>query len=177
MAIGTEKSGSRSPWGGRGERGLGRLKELYSFWIPGRPITKKNSGRYCGAGRLIPSKAYKNYEAEAVPVLKESARKQRLVHPIDRPVWVEVVYYMPNRQAWPDLVGLMQATADLLEAAGVLENDRLIVRWDGTRIGHVDKKMPGASIGLMPLTEEGNYWEYHNDPLVKGRVESGYYEY
>lgn len=177
MARRTEKSCGRSPWGGRGECGLGRLKEVYRFTIPGRPVTKKNSGRYCGPGRFRPSAAYERYAAVAVPHLKMKARRQGLHSPIDRPCNVVVSYYMQNRAAWPDLVGLMQATADILEAAGVLENDRLITSWDGTDITGISREHPRAEIVLFPCwMEDDTIEKWGLDPLTKRRLENGYYE-
>lgn len=84
---------------------------------------------------------------------------------------------MPSRAAWPDLVGLMQATADLLEAAGVLENDRLILSWQGTNIEGIDKNNPRAEISLYPVwlcDDTRKAWEL--DPMTKRRLENRYYE-
>lgn len=148
----------------------------YRFEISGRPVTKKNSGRYCGPGRFRPSAAYEAYEAVAVPKLKLQAKKQALEFPIDRPCQVIASYYMPNRAGWPDLVGLMQATADLLEESGVLENDRLIVSWDSTRIEDIDKENPRTEIEIYPGSIEQEEEMNDLDPLTKRRLESGYYE-
>lgn len=144
--------------------------------IPGRPVTKKNSGRYCGPGRFRPSAAFEAYEAVAVPVLKTQAKKQRIEHPIDRPCQLWVSYYMPNRAGWPDLVGLMQATADLLEEAGILENDRLIVSWDFTRIADIDKDYPRTEIEVTPCCIGPNGEMNDLDPLVRRRLDNGYYD-
>lgn len=146
--------------------------------IPGRPTTKKNSGRYCGPGRFRPSAAYEAYEAVAVPALKMQAGKAGINNPIDSPCKLTVSYYMPNRAAWPDLVGLMQATADLLEAAGVLENDRLILSWQGTNIEGIDKNNPRAEISLYPVWLRDDTREvWMLDPMTKRRIENGYYGY
>jgi Holliday junction resolvase RusA-like endonuclease len=59
---------------------------------------------------------------------------------------------MPDRRSWPDLLGLEQATADILERAHILRNDRDIVSWDGSRIAGVDKDNPRAAI---EIEEEG----------------------
>lgn len=176
MERGTEKGRSKSPWGGRGKCGLGRLNESYRFTIPGRPVTKKNSGRYCGPGHFRPSAAYEAYESVAVPVLKTQARKQGIDNPIDRPCTLAVSYFLPNRAGWPDLVGLMQATADLLETAGVVENDRFIISWDGTDIAGISRDEPRAEIVLLPcwMDEDSRRWEF--DPMLKKRLENGYYE-
>lgn len=103
------------------------------------------------------------------------AKKQGLEYPLDRPCQVLAEYYMPNRAGWPDLVGLMQATADLLEEAGVLENDRLIYGWTETRIKGIDKGRPRVEIVIYPISIDFKK-AYDLDPLVKGRLENGYYE-
>lgn len=50
------------------------------------------------------------------------------------------------------MINLEEATADILEAAGIIANDRNIVSWDGSRIAGVDGKNPRVEIELM---EEG----------------------
>jgi Holliday junction resolvase RusA-like endonuclease len=49
------------------------------------------------------------------------------------PVEVTVYYWLKDNRR-PDLNNLMAATADILEKAGVIRNDRDIVSWDGSRI-------------------------------------------
>lgn len=70
----------------------------------------------------------------------------------------------------------MQATADLLEESGVLENDRLIVSWDSTRIEDIDKENPRTEIEIYPGSIEREEEMNDLDPLTKRRLESGYYE-
>lgn len=112
--------------------------------IKGRPITKKNSSRYVGHGRLLPSVQYVKYEKAAVPQLQEQLKDKVITDNVS----VKVLYYLPNRVGWPDLVGLMQATGDILEKAGVIKNDRQIVSWNGTRIVGIDKLNPRAEIEI-----------------------------
>lgn len=110
-------------------------------------------------------------------MLENQRRKLGLNNPIDRPCELYVHYYMQSRAAWPDLVGLMQATADLLEAADVLENDRLILSWQGTKIEGIDKNNPRAEISIYPVwlcDDTRKAWEL--DPMTKRRLENGYYE-
>lgn len=113
--------------------------------IKGRPITKKNSSRYVGAGRLLPSKQYKAYEEDALWQLRGQWQGKKS---IDRAVHVTALYYMPNRIGWPDLVGLEQATADILEKAGVIADDGFIADWDGSCIAAIDKENPRVKIFL-----------------------------
>lgn len=46
-------------------------------------------------------------------------------------------------------MGLLQATSDILEKAGILENDRLIADYDGSRIVGLDKQNPRAEIEIL----------------------------
>jgi Holliday junction resolvase RusA-like endonuclease len=55
---------------------------------------------------------------------------------------------MPDRRSKPDLINLEEATADILEAAGIIINDRNIVGWDGSRIAGVDAKNPRVEIEI-----------------------------
>jgi Holliday junction resolvase RusA-like endonuclease len=55
---------------------------------------------------------------------------------------------MPNRRGSPDLLGLLQATADILEEAGVIDNDRNVVSFDGSQIMGVDKQNPRVEIEI-----------------------------
>lgn len=143
--------------------------KFYSLVIPGRPATKKNSSRYIPKiHRLIPSKAYQNYEKIAVKALREQYKEE----PIDNPVIVTARYIMDNRRAWPDLVGLMQATGDILQRAGVIADDRYIVDWSGTMIYDVDPENPKCLITLQPIPLNEHYESYWTlDPKLLKRYE------
>lgn len=114
--------------------------------IPGRPATKKNSSRIVRMGRkpaILPSEAFERYQDEALWNLKKYKQNY------DGPVHVCCRYWLPDRRWWPDLVGLLQATSDILEKAGILENDRLITDYDGSRIMGLDKQNPRAEIEIL----------------------------
>lgn len=66
-------------------------------------------------------------------------------------VQVEAYYWMPDRRSRPDLLGLEQATADILEKAGIISNDRNIARWGDSCIMGVDKTNPRAEIEITEL--------------------------
>lgn len=68
---------------------------------------------------------------------------------------VQVDYWLPDRAHWPDLTGLTQATGDILQKAGLIEDDKYIALWDGTRIAGLDKSNPRAEITIRILPE----WE------------------
>lgn len=106
----------------------------YRFTIDGRPITKKNSMQKTRHG-LIQSKQYREYEEAALWQLLNE--KPEGMAPIGRAVKMEAFYYMPDRRGWPDLFGLLQATADILEKAGILEDDGFIATVGNSRIEDV----------------------------------------
>lgn len=117
--------------------------------IQGQPRTKKNSGRIALINNrhvLLPSKAYKAYERVA---LMQLARVQA----VHGPVSVLCRYYLQNRAHWPDLVGLLQATSDILQAAGVIGDDKYIVNYDGSMIAGLDKNNPRVEIIIHQITE------------------------
>lgn len=117
--------------------------------ILGQPRTKKNSSRIALINNkrvLLPSKAFKEYEKVA---LMQLARVQA----VHGPVSVLCRYYLQNRAHWPDLVGLLQATSDILQAAGVIDDDKYIVNYDGSMIAGIDKDNPRAEITITPINE------------------------
>ena len=122
--------------------------------ISGQPITKKNSQviRCINGYPLVnQSKAYRAYEKMAL--------KAMLVYPgetIVGPVAVKVLYWLKDRRR-PDLTNLLQATADILEKAGVIANDRNIVSWDGSRIMGVSRN-PRAEITIRPVSQRQERW-------------------
>lgn len=117
--------------------------------IQGQPRTKKNSSRIALINNkrvLLPSKAFKAYEKVA---LMQLARVQA----IHGPVSVLCRYYLQDRAHWPDLVGLLQATSDILQAAGVIDDDKYIVNYDGSMIAGLDKNNPRVEIIIHQITE------------------------
>lgn len=116
--------------------------------LPGRPITKKNHqrimiNRKTGKPFIDQSEKYKQYEEECVWRLLSyrAPRYSGRLH-------MRARYWMPNRQSWPDLFGLLQSTADILQKAHIIENDRDIVRVDGSEIVGVDKINPRVEIEI-----------------------------
>ena len=54
---------------------------------------------------------------------------------------------MPDKRI-PDLLNLLQATADILEKARVIDNDKDIVSFDGSMIMWIDKANPRTEITI-----------------------------
>ena len=67
---------------------------------------------------------------------------------------MNVEYYMPNRKGWPDLFGLVQATADILEKAGIVEDDGYIADMAYSCIAGVDPEWPRAEIKVIPMPDD-----------------------
>jgi Endodeoxyribonuclease RusA. len=114
--------------------------------LKGRPATKKNSGRIIsrkGKPIIIPSEAYKNYEDACMWQL---ARKKLHISGI---VVVECKYYLPNKRSWPDLIGFLQATSDILTKAKVIDDDKWICSYGNSCIAGIDKDNPRAEIRIM----------------------------
>lgn len=110
--------------------------------ILGQPITKKNSMRVYGR-RVLQSKAYCEYEEESLWKIKQ----QRPEKMGNKWVNLEARYYLKNRRR-PDLIGLLQATSDILEKSEVIDNDKYIVSYDGSRIVEFSDKNPRVEITL-----------------------------
>lgn len=114
--------------------------------LKGRPATKKNSGRIIsrnGKPIIIPSEAYKNYEDAC---LWQLAGKKLHISGV---VVVECKYYLPNKRSWPDLIGLLQATSDILTKSKVIDDDKWICSYGDSCIAGIDKDNPRAEIRIM----------------------------
>ena len=125
------------------------MTEHYTIPLP--PVTKKNSSQVVHTGqkcpvckrgknvRLLPSKQYREYEEAALWCLQ---RKE----PIDTPVNVQCLFYMPTARR-VDLVNLLEAACDVLVAAGVLADDNsdIVYSHDGSRV-FIDRENPRTEI-------------------------------
>lgn len=117
------------------------------------PRSKKNSMQIVkikGRPILIPSKQYKEYEKACGKYLNDITAE-----PIDYPVEVKCLYYMPTRHR-VDLTNLMEATHDVLVKYGVLADDNrdIICSVDGSRVFY-DKENPRTEIEISQY--EGDY--------------------
>lgn len=124
---------------------------VYKFTIDGRPMTKKNSMTKTRYG-LIQSKQYRDYEKMALGQLM--TQKPRSFRTIACAARMNVEYYMPNRKGWPDLFGLVQATADILEKAGIIEDDGYIADVAYSCIAGVDPEWPRTEIKVIPMPDD-----------------------
>lgn len=132
---------------------------LFSLVILGPPRTKKNHSRIVGVRasrrsrfakpRLLPSVEYVRWHRIALP----QAKAGRTAAPITTPVNCRAFFYRDRRVG--DAVGYYQALADLLQDAGILADDRLIVTWDGSRLLK-DKDRPRVELELTLAAEDAD---------------------
>lgn len=123
----------------------------FSFTIPCRPTTKKNSGQIVMIGkfpRIFPSKQFRVWDKAAQRCLVLVRRQ--LPASINEPMNCAALFF--RETAIGDAVGYYQALADTLETAGIVTNDRLIVSWDGSRLLK-DKHSPRVEVTLTTLVD------------------------
>lgn len=107
------------------------------FTIEVIPRTKKNSQRivrYGHALKILPSKAYADYERAVKPFIPPLG--------IDYRVNVQAYFYMPTRRR-VDLVNLQEALCDVLVKHGCIvdDNSNIVAGMDGSRVLY-DKDNP-----------------------------------
>ena len=120
---------------------------MLDLTLTSRPITKKNSQQIVLAkdGRrfVIQSKQYLKYEKDCLWQIIAQYKGEVIIDKLN----LQAHYYMPDKRK-PDLINLIQATCDILEKAKVIENDKNIVSFDGSRIMRIDKDNPRVEIRI-----------------------------
>ena len=116
----------------------------------GDPRTKKNSMRLIKCGnypRLMPSKAYEEYEQSCLMQLKHGEL-------IDYPVNVACKFYMRTRRK-VDLVNLLESIDDILVKGMILQDDNsgIIQGHDGSRVLY-DKENPRTEVEITQMENE-----------------------
>lgn len=128
---------------------------MIKFTIPLAPVTKKNSqriviNRATGRPMIMPSAKYKEYEVKAAFFIP------RPPQPINKPVNVKCLFYMPTRRK-VDLTNLLEAIDDILVRRGVLADDdyTIIESHDGSRVFY-DKNNPRTEVIIEPTFTHKN---------------------
>ena len=156
--------------------------ETFRFVINGRPATKKNSQTVVrGRSIILPSKAYSEYCSKFHRQLRNMKKYIDLPH-YTGPVAIKCLYWLDSKAHYPDLIGLEQATADILSdeyktidhkrqlsREWVLADDLIIKSWDGSRIAGIDKENPRTEIEITPLEITAD----ETDPYILKQVENG----
>ena len=94
--------------------------------LTGRPISKKRNYRRGGHGGLYLSKTFRKWEEQA---LKQIKRRTTITGEVD----VSYTFHIKGRLN-ADLDNLCASINDLLQKAGVIENDKQIVSMTATKI-------------------------------------------
>lgn len=116
--------------------------------ILGNPATKKNSPRILkrrnGVRFVAPSAASVAWTEYAVLQLNRQTTGKTQT----RPVHVEAHFYRKRNVG--DLDNYCSALGDALQKARVIENDKQIKSWDGTRL-HVDAVRPRIELAVWVM--------------------------
>lgn len=96
---------------------------------------------------VVSDPAKKKYEKTAVEQLATQLIASKLPS-YYAPVQVTATFYREKNLG--DLIGFMQMLADCLEKAGIVENDRLVMSWDGTRMSK-DADNPRTELEVTAL--------------------------
>ena len=138
---------------------------MWQYTIDGVARSKKNSQKIIvarGRPMILPSDAYKRYEAQAGQYLRNKPEK-----PIDAPVQITCIYLMPlnkdgskpKRQL--DLVNLLEATCDILVKYKIIADDNahIVKSVDGSRVFYVAEE-PKTYITIMEMNDEEDKSSY-----------------
>lgn len=128
------------------------------FTIPVHPVSKKNSQQIItlrtkyGKSRniIIPSKKYKEFEAECLPFFTQ-VKKQAGV--VDFPVNMAVSFFVSKKLKY-DLTNLLEAIDDAAVKSGfILDDNRdIIAGHDGSRVFY-DKYNPRIEITITEMAD------------------------
>lgn len=132
---------------------------MWQYTIDGVARSKKNSQKIIvarGRPMILPSDAYKRYEAQAEQYLRNKPEK-----PIDAPVQITCIYLMPlnkdgSKPRRPlDLVNLLEATCDILVKYKIIADDNahIVKSVDGSRVFYVAEE-PKTYITIMEINDE-----------------------
>ena len=135
--------------------------KVWQYTIDGVPRSKKNSQKIIlvkGHPMILPSDAYKAYEAQAGRFLCNRPDK-----PIDVPVHISCIYLMPLNKdgSTPrrkvDLVNLLEATCDILVKYKIIADDncQIVKSVDGSRVYYVAVE-PRTYITITEIRDESN---------------------
>jgi Holliday junction resolvase RusA-like endonuclease len=103
------------------------LSPLVTLTIPGRPRVLKNGKRIFGRGRrkiVLPSAKYAEWERIAMAAVKRA----NSIALLDCPLTVHYRFYFANRSGEADVSNLCEGPGDVMQKAGVIANDKLIMR-------------------------------------------------
>jgi Holliday junction resolvase RusA-like endonuclease len=123
--------------------------KLVEFWLPGRPIVKKNTKRVYGSGkrkRVVYSSQYVFWEAVAM----------RAIAPVkfytETTLEMHIDFFFKNRRAEPDLSNLIEGSQDMMKKAGKIKDDKQIHKIIARKFFYAEQE--GVHITLYGLQRE-----------------------
>jgi len=122
---------------------------LDSFTLGGAPRTKKNHGKIIVRGKRVlhvPSDAHQKWFLRAMLDANKARARNPVLYPVPHPINVSAVFYCEANTGDP--VGYYQALADLLQAAGIVGDDKQIRTWWGTYLA-LDRVNPRIEVMLQ----------------------------
>jgi Holliday junction resolvase RusA-like endonuclease len=129
------------------------MSRIINFSIGGEVRTKKNSQILSTRGPrpiTIASKAYRAWNKSAQMYLMVFRTKCLVPLPLKMPVNCRALFYQTQDVA--DANNLYAALADALQEGRIIENDKQIRSWDGSRM-FIDKQNPRCDVFLEEYTE------------------------
>lgn len=117
----------------------------WRFTLPGPPRTKKNSGTILNVGKrriIRPSEAWITWRDQ---VRAYTIAKPAFTLGLTLPLNCAAIFYRDRETG--DATGYYQGLADILEECGIVENDKHLVSWDGSRLKK-DKHHPRVEVTL-----------------------------
>lgn len=97
---------------------------IFEWRIEGRVASKKNGWRPVVSGKrvfMIPSNAWKKFEKHALKQLELAGQPK-----LEKPLYAEYTFNLKGK-GYIDLDNLVAGINDVLEKAGIIENDRDIM--------------------------------------------------
>jgi Holliday junction resolvase RusA-like endonuclease len=133
--------------------GLGKL--MYLIDVQGIPASQGSHSVFNGRIVQVNSAKHKAWR-NAVTF---AAMEQIQGEPIDTPVEVNIVFYLPRPatvtrefpSVTPDLDKLIRAVLDSLTAAKIYTDDSRVIRIASVKL-YADDRQPGALISVIPLS-------------------------
>jgi Holliday junction resolvase RusA-like endonuclease len=123
----------------------------YRFEIIGPPRTKGNSRVFAstkGKPVFLPSAPYRKWLKAAMQQLPIIRLATRILEPLRCPVRVSAVFY--RQCAAGDLDNFKKGLGDYLHRARLIENDRQIVSWDGSKLDK-DAARPRVEVAIQTM--------------------------
>ena len=128
---------------------------MLNFTIPVHPVSKKNSQQIVTIKKygtlkpiIIPSKKYKEFEAECMPYLMQVKNQTGVVN---YPINMAVEFYVSKKLKY-DLTNLLEAIDDAAVKSGLIADDNrdIIAGHDGSRV-YYDKLEPRIEIHIEKM--------------------------